>query len=131
MIVEIPRSPACARCGICIQGKDQSQMILELKNPGGIRIGDQLVLELEAKRVIQAAAFAYGLPILGILLGAIVGSSFSSSYGEVSTLIGAGIGLATGLLAAICLDRTWGRKGRFEPRIVQIIRGDEDSFADS
>jgi len=108
-------------------------MVLELENPGRIRIGDQVVLELEAKRILQAAAFAYGIPIMGLLLGALVGylQAPSPPQGEVFTLIGGGIGLAVGLLLAVYLDRTWGKKGRFEPRIVEIIRGAEDRLADS
>jgi sigma-E factor negative regulatory protein RseC len=133
MAVELPRSGACSKCGICMQGEDQTKMILELENPGRVRIGDWVVLELEGKRVLQAAAFAYGIPIVGLLLGALLGfyQAPSPSQGEVFTLIGGGVGLALGLLLAVYFDRTWGRKGRFEPRIIEIIRGTEDQFAGS
>jgi len=133
MTVELPRSAACSKCGVCMQREDQTKMILELENPGQVRIGDHIDLELQPKQILQAAAFAYGLPILGILLGALLGSylSPSPSQEELLTLVGGGIGLAIGLLVAIYLDRTWGRKGRFEPRIVQIVRQDEDASADS
>ncbi|MFH0871522.1 MAG: SoxR reducing system RseC family protein [bacterium] len=133
MAVELPRSGACSKCGICMQGEDQTKMILELENPGRVRIGDWVTLELEGKRVLQAAAFAYGIPVVGLLLGALLGfyQAPSPAQGEVFTLIGGGLGLAVGLLLAVYLDRTWGKKGRFEPRIIEIIGGAEDPFADS
>ncbi|MDH7500210.1 MAG: SoxR reducing system RseC family protein [candidate division NC10 bacterium] len=132
MLVEMPRLRACARCGICMHGEDQATMTLELETPGDARIGDQVILELRPKLILQAAAFAYGLPIVGIVLGALLGSylSPSPSSGEVFTLIGAGAGLVIGLLLSIYLDRTWGRKGRFEPHIVRIMR-DKDASAGS
>jgi positive regulator of sigma E activity len=133
VIVELPRSGACGKCGICMQSEDQTKMVLELENPGGVGRGDWVMLELEGKRVLQAAAFAYGIPIGGLLLGALLGYFLAPSpaQGEVFTLMGGGLGLAGGLLLAIYLDRTWGKKGRFEPRIIEIIRGAEDPLTDS
>jgi sigma-E factor negative regulatory protein RseC len=129
ILVEIPRTASCSHCRICRQGEDQSKMILELDPPGVVDIGDRVHLELEGKRVLEAAGIVYGLPILGIVGGALLGSALTAEAGsrEVLTLIGSGIGLVVGLGVARLLDRIWGGKGRFEPRVVRVRResGDE------
>lgn len=60
-------------------------------------VGDRVILSVPEGAVLRAALLAYLLPILLLIAGAAVGTVFSAD--DLVALIGAGSGLALGLLA--------------------------------
>ena len=94
----------CGRChepGGC-GGQNIARMfcgeprLFQVSDPGGSRVGDRVVVSVPDDAVRQSAAFAYGLPLLALFLGAFVGLFVA---GDVGAMIGAVVGVLAAWLA--------------------------------
>jgi sigma-E factor negative regulatory protein RseC len=97
--------PRCARGEGCGQAgwfsRRERSVILEL--PTGARpVSAPVVLSLSASRLMRAAWLAYGLPLCGLLLGALAGHA---AGGDPVSVPGAALGLVAGLAAGRLLAR--------------------------
>jgi len=110
----------CGRChekGGC-GGQHLTQMLCaapktwRLENPGNLKIGDVVTVAIAAGQVRKTANLAYGLPVLGLLVGAVVGMQ---AAGDPGAMVGG--------LAGLCLA-WWGVRYRaratttYHPRIT-------------
>ena len=106
----------CGRCheeGGC-GGQNLTQMfcsapkVWRLPNPGGLSVGDAVMVGIAAGEVRHSANVAYGLPLLGILLGAVSGNAVASDQGA---MLGAVLGFfVAGLLARLVSRRSRGQQ---------------------
>lgn len=113
--VRFTRSNMCAHCGACIMiGDGEAQVTL--KNTLHAAVGDQIRVELHAKRFVQANLLAYGIPLLLLLLGVAVGAQVSDAMGAICGLLGVG----SGYLALRLLEPRFARMGKFHPRMISI-----------
>src|SRR5690606_22644192 len=98
---------ACARCaagrgcgaGLLQKGRTR---IFEASVPRGLHFepGDLVRLELGPEHLLQAAWFAYGLPLLGIILAVGAASFIADARNESLVVAGGVLGLLAGLLAS-------------------------------
>ena len=115
----------CGRChesGGC-GGQQLTQMfcstprLYRLRNSVGARPGDQVSIILPAGALSRYATLAYGLPLLGLIAGALLGDRLGGDAGGL-------FGGAAGCLAACLLMKRHapGRAGKTgaEPHIGQI-----------
>jgi sigma-E factor negative regulatory protein RseC len=104
----------CGRCheeGGC-GGQQLTQMFCSgqktyrVENIIGADIGDRVTIAIAAGSVSRTANFAYILPLTVTIAGATLGSFFG---GDLSSMIGAGVGLAIAFLYVIA--RSHGKTG--------------------
>ena len=83
----------------------------------GLAVGDTVELALSGRKLIQAAALAYVLPLLAALIGAgMLQARFGS---DAITLLGALAGMATGFAAMRLVARRLEACGSLHARIVR------------
>ena len=110
MRVELGAPAACAACGAqrnC--GGDEPQIQVEMPLLTGAREGDEVLLGMESAGLLRAAALAYLLPALALVLGAALGEILWQ--GNAGAALGAVLGLGCGLLLA----REWSTHRAAEP----------------
>lgn len=115
----------CGRChesGGC-GGQHLTQMfcstprVYRLRNRVGAQPGDRVSIVLPAGLLGCYATLAYGLPLLGLLLGALLGEGVS---GEAGALLGGVAGCACGFLPLGRRSALWAGKIEAEPHIGEI-----------
>lgn len=109
----------CGRCheeGGC-GGQQLTQMFCggqktyQVENTIGAEIGDRVTIAIAAGSVSSTANLAYILPLTATIAGAALGAF---SGGDLSAVIGAGVGLAGAFLYVIARSR--GKAGNFTER---------------
>ena len=96
--IRLERAPACSGCGsrgTCASG-NAAEQIIQMPVPERTRLGDQLTVSLPSASLTLAALLGYLLPPVSLLLGAI--SAATCFEGDAAAVLGAGVGLAAGLL---------------------------------
>ena len=88
-----------------------------VENVIGAEVGDRVTIAVAAGSVSRTANFAYILPLTVTIAGAALGAVFG---GDLSAIIGAGIGLAAAFLYVIA--RSHGKTGNIAERPDIISR---------
>ena len=92
-------TPPCARCaegrgcgaGI-FTGRDGRQHVrLAVPRDVDIAVGDPVTVSMSGRSLLTASILAYGVPLLGLLAGALSAALFSASEGVALVLAGAGL----------------------------------------
>jgi len=107
--IEARRQSACGRCAArsgCGHGlldELRSGPVVDLRLPRGaspatLAAGDQVVVGIDESALLRASLRVYGLPLLGLLLGAGAGDLVGGS--DALAALGAGVGVLTGFLLA-------------------------------
>lgn len=86
----------------------------------GLRTGDQVVIGLDERRLLSGSMRLYGLPLAGLVAGALGGALVGGAANDAAVLGGALAGLAASLWAA---RRT--REHAPEPVFLRHCAGDE------
>lgn len=103
-VVEVEQG-GCGRChekGGC-GGQHLTQMFCagtktyRVDNPGGAVVGDKVTVAVAAGAVRRSANLAYGLPLLGVIVGAALGMQ---AGGDPGAMAGGGLGLVLAWLLA-------------------------------
>lgn len=101
--VSVDAAAVCQRCaagrgcGAGLFGKRQQPAELVVNVPPGVvlKAGDRVRLDLVPAHLLRAAWLAYGLPLAGLLLGAILASRLFPSN-ELAAVLLAALGLLAG-----------------------------------
>lgn len=84
---------------------------------GGLKVGDCVVIGVDERVLMRAAAVIYGIPLTALLIGAVAGQAWAGSDG------GALAGAAAGLLAGFTWVRAISRKmlshRLFQPAVLR------------
>jgi len=130
--LELEAPSACTTCAsgggcgsIARLGMRRAPWCVFVDVPAGTQRGDRLVIGLPQACVVQAAAIAYGLPLLAIVGGSLLATALGA--GDVGTILGAGIGLGLGLLWARRHSRTLAQAGRLTPVLLGPAGDDTDT----
>jgi positive regulator of sigma E activity len=101
--VLIQPEAACTACGArkACQGERAGQRISMPLQPG-LSLGDSVAITMQSDALIRSALLAYLLPAICLILGAGLGQTIGMN--DSTAMIGSGIGLAGGLLAARLLS---------------------------
>ncbi|MEG0250026.1 MAG: SoxR reducing system RseC family protein [Peptostreptococcus sp.] len=70
---KMQRQSACAKCGKCFGSKssESQDIIVEVDNELGAKVGDYVEVSMEHVNVMKAIGIAYGIPLIGLLIGTI------------------------------------------------------------
>ena len=100
----------------------QRQLTFRLHNRIDARVGDTVVVGLNEGALQRSSLLLYGLPLAGLLVGAITGERFSASLTWPSELGGV-IGGLSGLIAALWVVRRESeRRVRSGENAVRLLR---------
>ena len=77
----------------------------------------------------MAYGLAYGIPMLGLLIGVLLGAWIASML-EVEDTLPAGIGGLAGVGGGFLVGLSWGRKFRAVPEITKILNKKQDASRD-
>lgn len=111
------RPSDCEKCNACHGG----QQITTILVPGQARLGDGAVVEMPTGTVVQASALAYGLPLAGLLAGAVAGALLFPAHADAAGGAGGLIGLGLMLLLVRVTERQRKNDPRWKPQLVEII----------
>ena len=107
--VVFARKAMCKDCGACLKaGPDE--MMVEVENTLGAKVGDTVAVELRQKVFLQATLIMYGLPLLALMVGMLLCRVFGA--GDMATVL-VGIGCAAAVFLGIRL---------FEPKVSRSLK---------
>lgn len=69
--LKMQRHSACASCGKCVTSSEKKDIIVEVDNSIGAKIGDHVEVNMETVNVLKATAIAYLVPLVALLVGTI------------------------------------------------------------
>jgi sigma-E factor negative regulatory protein RseC len=114
----------CSSKGACHTMGGGKEMEVAVVNPIEARIGDRVVLKLEASPFLKATFLIYMFPILLLVAGAAVGEWISQSFRLnspwPSMLLGFGF-LVAGLGVMKIMAQRLAKKEEYRPRITRVI----------
>ncbi|MEF9992705.1 MAG: SoxR reducing system RseC family protein [Peptostreptococcaceae bacterium] len=76
--IKMQQHSACASCGKCASSTDKKDIVVEVDNTIGAKIGDYVEVNMDSMDVIKAASIVYAIPLIALLGGTII------SYGILS-----------------------------------------------
>ncbi|MGL5311918.1 MAG: SoxR reducing system RseC family protein [Peptostreptococcaceae bacterium] len=131
--MKMQRHSACASCGKCATTSEKKDILVEVDNSVGAKVGDRVVVNMESVNVLKAAAIVYLLPLVGLLVGTIVTYYILQSLGNISnieTLSGV-VGLALMLVSFFALkkkDSKFRDSREYIPIVTKIIVPQENEI---
>ncbi len=84
---------------------------------GGIAVGDCVVIGIDERVLVYAAATVYGIPLTGLFLGAGLAQWWYRT--DVAAMAGALLGLAAGFAAVRTISRRMRTQRLFEPAVLR------------
>lgn len=119
-LVNVADAEACSRCGgasTCSFASPRKGRSLWVLDPVGVQAGNHVRVEISGEGLLAASFVLYGIPLLGLLVGALAGQV---SGGEKRALLGAGAGLALSIPLVRLLGNRIPRRARYAARIVSV-----------
>lgn len=115
-VVRFKRTDACGHCNACFRfGSNEAD--IEIDNTCNAQVGDTVIIELHSGSMFKASLIAYGIPLIGLVLGVYLGSLISNMYAAVG-----GILLCGGTFFILRgLNPYFDRKKEFKPCMVEIV----------
>ena len=119
-LVEMERTSACGRCGICLQSSGDKP-ILYVKDSLGARPGDDVLVSVDSKQILKAAFLIYLFPLVGLIAGYFLGRTVLGT--ERTGIIFAGLGFFTTLFLLYQYDKRLKAQKSRGAKIIQIVKG--------
>lgn len=69
--LKLQRHSACAACGKCHTTSEKQDIIVEVDNTLGAKVGDHVEVNMENVNVLKAVGIAYVIPLIALLAGTI------------------------------------------------------------
>lgn len=95
--IKITRHSACASCGKCATTSESKDIIVEVDNTLGARVGDKVEVNMETINVLKAAMIVYLIPLTFLLMGTI------ASYYGLSAMNVGNIEIISGSIGLVCM----------------------------
>lgn len=95
-----PRCASGKGCGAGFLTGDAKVRHVEVPRPTNavLRVGDIVKLTVEPSALSRASWLAYGMPLCGLLLGALAGHGLSGDTGDGTSIVFAVLGMIAGFL---------------------------------
>lgn len=124
--LKMERHSACAACGKCASTSEKQDVIVEVDNSIGARVGDRVSVNMESMNVLKAAAIVYILPLIGLIGGTIATYYILQAIGSInnSELISGAVGLTLMLLTFLILkfnDKKFRDSREYIPIVTKIL----------
>lgn len=129
-LLEIERKTACGLCGktrgcgISLLGKilKHRSNVFKADNLIQAKVGQSVIVGIQPQALLMSASLVYGVPLLGVFLGAILANLFvlTPNQADAYTMLGALAGLALALLWLKGHSTGNGINARYHPVILRI-----------
>lgn len=123
--------PSCHAHGTCRPPRSrQTKRPLEVLDPIGVRVGDQVEILYPADSLWTLSVLFFGLPAAALVLG----SAWASLWGWASTaasVMSAGAAFGLALALSVLIYRKMNRRDKAFPTIVRVATGAAPTFHDS
>lgn len=124
--LKMQRHSACASCGKCVTSSEKKDILVEVENTIGAKVGDHVEVNMDNVKILKATAMAYLIPLLGLLVGTIGSYFILESVGLKSNIefISAILGLLTTFICYVILnknDKKFKDSKDFIPVIIKIL----------
>nr|UWI49311.1 SoxR reducing system RseC family protein [Clostridioides difficile] len=126
--LKMQRHSACAACGKCAtaDSSESKEILVEVDNTIGAKVGDHVEVSMDNMNVLKAAAMAYIIPLVALLVGTIGTYYILGAIGMTSGVEGIS-GLVGICLTVICYlylkknDKKFRDSREFIPVITRIL----------
>lgn len=78
--IKMQKHSACASCGKCTSSTDKKDIIVEVDNTLGAKVGDYVEVNMDSVNVIKAASIIYIIPLIALLGGTILSYKILSFF---------------------------------------------------
>lgn len=124
--IKMQKHSACASCGKCASSTDKKDIIVEVDNTLGAKIGDYVEVNMDSVNVIKAASIIYVIPLIALLGGTILSYKVLSCF-DISfniEIISGGIGVLLTILSYLAIksrDFKFRESRNYIPIITKVI----------
>ena len=80
VVVEFKRTSACGNCKACKTFEDASYATIHIKTTSTANIGDTIDISISDKQFVLSSLMFYGLPLIGLIIGALVGTFVANIF---------------------------------------------------
>lgn len=125
--VTLKRSSACGEsCAQCKGGCAPGNTYVEVKNPIGAGVGQEVVIEMKTGTFMSAVAITYVFPLIMLFAGIAMGASLNPPFGLRLSKDAYGLILGFSLMVvsyiiANMLDKRYKKSGKVSFTITKII----------
>ena len=129
LTVRVQKRSACASCakpcGVGKLGALTPEHCLDLQFPqrADLKVGDRVVVGLPEQALLQATLTIYGLPLFGLLLGALLANLVAvrfAIHGDALVLVGAMVGGGFGWLMARRFGQRLEQQTQVQPQLLGL-----------
>ncbi|MGL5347604.1 MAG: SoxR reducing system RseC family protein [Peptostreptococcaceae bacterium] len=120
--LKMQRHSACASCGKCTTTSEKKDIIVEVDNTIGAKVGDRVVVNMESVNVLKATIIVYAIPLIWLMIGTIATYFTIQSVGITNNIeiISGIVGLIL-MMAAFFVIKTKDRKYRESREYIPIV----------
>lgn len=131
--LKLKRHSACASCGKCATTSEEKDIIVEVDNTIGAKVGDRVEVNMETVNVLKAAFIAYTIPLVALLLGT-VGTFYFLKMISITNnieIISGLVGLIFTFISFLILkknDKKFRESKEYIPIVTRIIVSSESEI---
>lgn len=131
--LKLKRHSACASCGKCATTSEEKDIIVEVDNSIGAKIGDRVEVNMETINVLKAAFIVYTIPLIALLIG-IIGTFYGlkvANFNGNIEIISAIVGLIFTIIVFLILkknDKKFRNSKEYIPIVTKIIVSKENEI---
>ncbi|MFZ5569478.1 MAG: SoxR reducing system RseC family protein [Thermodesulfobacteriota bacterium] len=114
---------ACASRSSCNAMGGGNDMEVEALNTVGARVGDTVILKIEAAPLFKVTFLLYVFPVLCLFMGAVIGQELAPLLSWNNSLVSAGMGFLFFIIAMVFVRRMANRlagRAEYKPVILRI-----------
>ncbi|CEO28006.1 SoxR reducing system RseC family protein [Paraclostridium sordellii] len=124
--IKMQKHSACAACGKCASSADKKDIIVEVDNNIGAKVGDYVEVNMDSVNVIKAAAIVYIVPLIALLGGTIISYGILNfiDIGMNKEVLSGFIGIVLTLISYLLIkskDRKFRESRNYIPIITKVI----------
>lgn len=124
--IKMQKHSACASCGKCASSTDKKDIIVEVDNTLGSKVGDYVEVNMDSVNVIKAASIIYAIPLIALLGGTILSYKVLSYFDILFNIevISGGIGVLLTILSYLAIksrDFKFRESRNYIPIITKVI----------
>ena len=124
--LKLKRHSACASCGKCATTSEEKDIIVEVDNTIGAKVGDRVEVNMETINVLKAAFIVYTIPLIALLIGT-VGTFYilnAINFNRNIEIISAIVGLIFTIIVFLILkknDNKFRDSKEYIPIVTRVI----------
>lgn len=124
--IKMQKHSACAACGKCASSTDKKDIIVEVDNNIGAKVGDYVEVNMDSVNVIKAAAIVYIVPLIALLGGTIISYGILNfiDIGMNKEVLSGFIGIVLTIISYLLIkskDRKFRESRNYIPIITKVI----------